>query len=161
MTVKLTVTGNLKKDTRLFSLRGAHLIAMLGHTAKAKTFRKAVLDLIEQEQQRQENKLVKQRVAAQKQIEDLRARQLQLEDKTKQTKSVPFARLSTPEAIEPGAEIATNFACIREVKSADIGVQTETAFHQTMVFVSNLIRDNRRLENENHTLKQAFKILKH
>ena len=73
---------------------------------------------------------------------------------------MPFARLSLPEAIEPGAEIKTNFACIRDVNSTEIGVQTETAFHQAFIYVSNLIRDNRRLEQENQTLKEAFDILK-
>lgn len=44
--VKLTtVTG--EKETRVFSLRGAHLIAMFARTEKAKGFRRWVLDLID------------------------------------------------------------------------------------------------------------------
>ncbi len=41
-TVKLTVSdkiNNLQNETRIFSLRGAHLIAMLARTAVAKQFR--------------------------------------------------------------------------------------------------------------------------
>ncbi len=39
-------TGQLR-DTRIFSLRGAHLLAMLARTQKAKEFRKWVLDLLD------------------------------------------------------------------------------------------------------------------
>lgn len=46
-TVKLTVSGNLKKSVRLFSPRGCHLIAMLAQTKRAKEFRKWVLDVLE------------------------------------------------------------------------------------------------------------------
>ncbi|HBC1013463.1 TPA: transcriptional regulator, partial [Escherichia coli] len=38
-----------EKDVRIFSLRGAHLIAMLANTPVAKEFRRWVLDLIEKE----------------------------------------------------------------------------------------------------------------
>ncbi|SQC20865.1 BRO family, N-terminal domain [Klebsiella pneumoniae] len=41
--------GNLQTKTRIFSLRGAHLIAMLANTPVAKAFRKWVLDLIDRE----------------------------------------------------------------------------------------------------------------
>ncbi|WP_426576732.1 BRO family protein [Xenorhabdus stockiae] len=53
-TVKLTVTRksngyeNLKMDMRVFSLRGAHLIAMFARTAIAKEFRRWILNLIEE-----------------------------------------------------------------------------------------------------------------
>jgi prophage antirepressor-like protein len=46
-TVKLTVSGNLKKSVRLFSPRGCHLIAMMAKTKRAKMFRKWVLDVLE------------------------------------------------------------------------------------------------------------------
>ncbi|MBY8252274.1 hypothetical protein KW526_06905 [Vibrio fluvialis] len=48
-TVKLTVSGNYQKTVRIFSLRGAHLIAMFARTSIAKQFRKWVLDILEQE----------------------------------------------------------------------------------------------------------------
>ncbi|MFO4723680.1 BRO family protein [Vibrio cholerae] len=48
-TVKLTVSENLTKTVRIFSLRGAHLIAMFARTAIAKQFRKWVLDILDQE----------------------------------------------------------------------------------------------------------------
>ncbi|MEF9957994.1 MAG: BRO family protein, partial [Acinetobacter sp.] len=41
--------GNTEKETRIFSLRGAHLIAMFARTPVAKEFRKWVLDILEQE----------------------------------------------------------------------------------------------------------------
>ncbi|MGQ6230664.1 BRO-N domain-containing protein [Serratia sp. IR-2025] len=41
--------GNLQTKTRIFSLRGAHLIAMLANTPVAKAFRRWVLDLIDRE----------------------------------------------------------------------------------------------------------------
>ncbi|ECO0851926.1 hypothetical protein AA073_21785 [Salmonella enterica subsp. enterica serovar Newport] len=47
--VKSTSYGNLKTRTRIFSLRGAHLIAMFANTPVAKQFRRWVLDLIDQE----------------------------------------------------------------------------------------------------------------
>jgi hypothetical protein len=47
--VKLTVSGNYQKTVRLFSLRGAHLIAMFARTALAKQFRKWVLDVLDKE----------------------------------------------------------------------------------------------------------------
>ena len=49
-TVKLTVvrkTGAVQMDVRIFSLRGAHLIAMFSRTAVAKEFRRWVLDVLD------------------------------------------------------------------------------------------------------------------
>lgn len=46
-TVKLTVSGNLQKEVRIFSLRGCHLLAMFARTAIAKQFRKWVLDILD------------------------------------------------------------------------------------------------------------------
>lgn len=48
-TVKLTVSGNLQRESRIFSLRGAHLIAMFSRTALAKEFRRWVLDVLDRE----------------------------------------------------------------------------------------------------------------
>lgn len=52
-TLKLRVkgfgAGNDKKEVRLFSLRGAHLIAMFSRTAVAKAFRVWVLDILDRE----------------------------------------------------------------------------------------------------------------
>lgn len=41
--------GNSEKESRIFSLRGAHLIAMFSKTAIAKQFRKWVLDILDRE----------------------------------------------------------------------------------------------------------------
>lgn len=49
-TPTLGVSGNLVTQTRVFSLRGAHLIAMFARTSKAQEFRRWVLDVIEQHQ---------------------------------------------------------------------------------------------------------------
>ncbi|WP_051303285.1 BRO-N domain-containing protein [Psychromonas aquimarina] len=53
LTVNLTVNGinnSLReKETRIFSLRGCHLIAMFSRTKVAKEFRKWVLDILDNE----------------------------------------------------------------------------------------------------------------
>ncbi|WP_338085963.1 Bro-N domain-containing protein [Limnobaculum eriocheiris] len=53
LTLKLKVKGfgggNSSKDVRVFSLRGAHLIAMFARTPVAKEFRKWVLDILDKE----------------------------------------------------------------------------------------------------------------
>ncbi|MDY0190719.1 MAG: BRO family protein [Desulfuromonas sp.] len=48
--VKLTSKGQ-QREVRIFSLRGAHLIAMFSRTKVAKEFRKWVLDLLDKETQ--------------------------------------------------------------------------------------------------------------
>lgn len=42
--------GNLLTKTRVFSLRGAHLVAMFARTSKGQAFRRWLLDMIEQGQ---------------------------------------------------------------------------------------------------------------
>lgn len=46
--VKLPSSGG-EQDTRIFSLRGAHLLAMLSRTPVAKDFRRWVLDILDRE----------------------------------------------------------------------------------------------------------------
>ena len=46
--VKLPTSGGLQ-ETRIFSLRGAHLLAMFARTPKAAEFRRWVLDVLEQQ----------------------------------------------------------------------------------------------------------------
>ena len=47
-TVKLTVqVDDQRRDTRVFSPRGCHLLAMLSRTSQAKAFRRWVLDILE------------------------------------------------------------------------------------------------------------------
>lgn len=48
-TVNLGVSGNYQKTVRIFSLRGAHLIAMFARTPVAKEFRRWVLDVLDKE----------------------------------------------------------------------------------------------------------------
>ncbi|WP_374255863.1 BRO-N domain-containing protein [Yokenella regensburgei] len=48
-TLNLSVSGNLEKSVRIFSLRGAHLIAMFARTPVAKEFRRWVLDILDRE----------------------------------------------------------------------------------------------------------------
>ena len=48
-TVKLTVSGNLQKEMRIFSMRGCHLLAMFAKTEIAKEFRRWVLDVLDKE----------------------------------------------------------------------------------------------------------------
>lgn len=59
LTVKLTVkgfgNGNSQKEVRVFSLRGAHLLAMFARTPVAAEFRRWVLDLLDKETNPQEN----------------------------------------------------------------------------------------------------------
>ncbi len=47
--VKLTDPNGNQQETRIFSLRGAHLIAMFARTPVAKEFRRWVLDVLERE----------------------------------------------------------------------------------------------------------------
>ena len=47
--VESNTSGNLKARSRIFSLRGAHLIAMFARTQLAKEFRKWVLDILDKE----------------------------------------------------------------------------------------------------------------
>ena len=48
-TVKLTVSGNYQKESRIFSLRGAHLVAMFARSPRAAEFRRWVLDILDKE----------------------------------------------------------------------------------------------------------------
>lgn len=48
-TLNLSVSGNYQKTVRIFSLRGAHLIAMFARTPTAKEFRRWVLDILDRE----------------------------------------------------------------------------------------------------------------
>lgn len=47
--LEVSTSGNYRKKVRVFSLRGAHLIAMFARTDVAKAFRKWVLDILERE----------------------------------------------------------------------------------------------------------------
>lgn len=46
-TLDLRGSGNLRKEVRIFSLRGAHLLAMFARTEVAKEFRRWVLDVLD------------------------------------------------------------------------------------------------------------------
>lgn len=48
-TLKMRLSGNLQKSVRIFSLRGAHLIAMFANTEVAKEVRRWLLDLADKE----------------------------------------------------------------------------------------------------------------
>lgn len=50
--------GQSAKDTRVFSLRGAHLIAMFSRTPVAKDFRKWVLDVLDKESDKHEAPII-------------------------------------------------------------------------------------------------------
>lgn len=47
--LELSTSGNYRKKVRVFSLRGAHLIAMFARTDVAKEFRRWVLDILDRE----------------------------------------------------------------------------------------------------------------
>lgn len=47
--LEVSTTGNYRKKVRVFSLRGAHLIAMFARTTVAKEFRRWVLDILDRE----------------------------------------------------------------------------------------------------------------
>lgn len=59
--IKLVTSGNLQASKRIFSLRGAHLIAMFARTPVAEEFRKWVLDLIDKETTPQATSPIKRR----------------------------------------------------------------------------------------------------
>lgn len=46
-TLKVGVSGNLETETRIFSLRGAHLLGMFARTERAAEFRRWVLDILD------------------------------------------------------------------------------------------------------------------
>ncbi|WP_192891110.1 BRO-N domain-containing protein [Vibrio bathopelagicus] len=54
-TLRMSASGNYQKTVRIFSLRGAHLIAMFSRTSAAKEFRKWVLDVLDREIQKPQN----------------------------------------------------------------------------------------------------------
>lgn len=60
-TVKLTLQGQ-QREVRIFSLRGAHLLAMFARTEVAKEFRRWVLDVLERAVQQQPQMSVAQQV---------------------------------------------------------------------------------------------------
>lgn len=47
--LEVSTSGNYRKKVRVFSLRGAHLIAMFARTSVAKEFRRWVLDILDRE----------------------------------------------------------------------------------------------------------------
>lgn len=47
--LEVSTSGNYRKKVRVFSLRGAHLIAMFARTQVAKEFRRWVLDILDRE----------------------------------------------------------------------------------------------------------------
>lgn len=47
--IESVTSGNYRKKVRVFSLRGAHLIAMFANTPVAKEFRRWVLDILDRE----------------------------------------------------------------------------------------------------------------
>ncbi|WP_145587386.1 P22AR C-terminal domain-containing protein [Yersinia rochesterensis] len=47
--IEMMTSGNYRKKVRLFSIRGAHLIAMFSNTPVAKEFRKWALDVLDNE----------------------------------------------------------------------------------------------------------------
>ncbi|EAV8525332.1 hypothetical protein FEQ43_06760 [Salmonella enterica] len=47
--IESVTSGNYRKKVRIFSLRGAHLIAMFARTPVAKEFRRWVLDILDRE----------------------------------------------------------------------------------------------------------------
>lgn len=49
--LEVSTSGNYRKKVRVFSLRGAHLIAMFARTDVAKEFRRWVLDILDRELQ--------------------------------------------------------------------------------------------------------------
>lgn len=49
VSMKSNTYDNLRNKIRIFSLRGAHLIAMFANTPIAKEFRKWVLDILDRE----------------------------------------------------------------------------------------------------------------
>lgn len=49
--IESVTSGNYRKKVRVFSLRGAHLIAMFARTPVAKEFRRWVLDILDRELQ--------------------------------------------------------------------------------------------------------------
>lgn len=62
LTTKGFGSGNSEKEVRIFSLRGAHLIAMFARTPVAKEFRKWVLDILDKEVQPKAKTIIDDRI---------------------------------------------------------------------------------------------------
>ena len=126
LTVKLTVkgfgNGNSEKETRIFSLRGCHLIAMFTRTPIAKEFRKWVLDVLDKESLQQQIdtrvKINAEQQAELKEIVDRRAqgeRRLHAEMWSRHNKHFRITRYSDLLAIH--FQDAVNYLETLEVKS--------------------------------------------
>ncbi len=61
-------TAGGKQQTRVFSLRGAHLLGMFARTEKAKAFRKWVLDILDREADNSETKTTKENQVTQDEL---------------------------------------------------------------------------------------------
>ena len=126
LTVKLTVkgfgNGNSEKETRIFSLRGCHLITFFARTPVAKEFRKWVLDVLEKEVLQQQIdtrvKINAEQQAELKEIVDRRAqgeRKLHAEMWSRHNKHFRITRYSDLLAIH--FQDAVNYLETLEIKS--------------------------------------------
>ncbi|WP_180175937.1 BRO family protein [Acinetobacter sp. YH12025] len=126
LTVKLTVkgfgNGNSEKETRIFSLRGCHLITFFARTPVAKEFRKWVLDVLEKEVLQQQIdtrvKINSEQQAELKEIVDRRAqgeRRLHAEIWARHNRHFRITRYSDLLAIH--FQDAVNYLETLEVKS--------------------------------------------
>ncbi len=89
--VKLTPQGEQARDIRIFSMRGAHLLAMLSRTKIAKEFRKWVLDILDKETAQQKYSASPADTLTLEQCDQLRGMMLEAQSKLPKAQAAKFA----------------------------------------------------------------------
>ncbi|BAK75411.1 putative phage antirepressor, BRO family [Pseudogulbenkiania sp. NH8B] len=112
--------GESDKPVRIFSLRGAHLLAMLSRTRVAKAFRRWVLDVLDREVATHESRpAVRQVVTYRTPPGDLAVDAEALEDLRLHLRKIRESALVVVDALGPlagrGGEVATLHSYVREL----------------------------------------------
>ena len=135
--VKVTTPGGVQ-DSRVFSLRGAHLMGMFSRTTVAKEFRRWVLDILDREGQH--SPIAKQ--FSDEELVSLCYLQLWME------KSQQISKKLYPAMRELGSELSG--------KLRDIAHETRYMTDETKKL---LLRETRNLDNSNFVVSRAQPVL--
>lgn len=136
--IESVTSGNYRKKVRVFSLRGAHLIAMFARTAVAKEFRRWVLDILDREVAH--SPIAKQ--FTDEELVSLCYLQLWME------KSQQISKKLYPAMREIGSELSG--------KLRDIACETRYMTDETKKI---LLRETRNLDNTNFVVSRAQPML--
>ncbi|MEQ3425778.1 MULTISPECIES: BRO family protein [Citrobacter] len=136
--LEVSTSGNYRKKVRVFSLRGAHLIAMFARTDVAKEFRRWVLDILDREVQ--DSPIAKQ--FSDEELVSLCYLQLWME------KSQQISKKLYPAMRELGSELSG--------KLRDIAHETRYMTDETKKL---LLRETQNLDNSNFVVSRAQPVL--